>query len=229
MSEQSVTVTVDSKLAPTFVVVGAGAGLGLALVVGPVVGWLLARIDTAPAPLRLVDQLPLIWSVPLLIVAGAATGWIFFAIWNEEVGRIVIDRDALRLESREATAVFARDEVAEVFLDRDELVLVGDDTRELSRTASDSSLAHRLSEALTAFGYHWAGTADPRDSAFCDWVDRSRELEASTHDLLRARSRALADRRTGEAQTRADELAERSVVVRDRDKRQQYRLIPGSE
>lgn len=226
MSRSSVTVTVDSKFAPTFASVGAGIGLVVALLVGPVVSWLLDRIDTAPAPLRLIDQLPLVWSAPILTIVGAVVGWVFFSMWNEEVGRVVIDHQGLRLESRGSPAVFAREEIAEIFMDKDELVLVDEDSRELSRTTSDNSLAQRLSEALTTFGYPWAGAKDPRESAFCDWVDRSPRLDESTHDILRARRRALTDEKTGEAQARRDELAERGVIVRDRDQKQQYRLIP---
>lgn len=229
MSESSITVTVDSKLAPAFAAVGASIGLVVALLVGPVVSWLLDRIETAPAPLRLIDQLPLIWSAPLLTIAGAVVGWIVFSIWNEEVGRVVIDPQAVRVESGDSAAVFGREEIAEIFLDKDELVLVDDDSMELSRTASDNSLADRLSEALKGFGYTWVGAQDPREGDFCDWVDRSPDLAEPVHELLRARSRALADSRTGEAQARHDELAACGVVVRIRNKRQQYRLIPAPE
>lgn len=224
MSESSVTVSLDSRFGPPFALIGAGIGLVVALLVGPVVSWLLERIDTAPAPLRLIDQLPLIASAPLLTIAGAVAGWIFFSFWNDEVGRVVIDPQAVRVETKDTTAVFGREEIAEVFLDEDELVLVGEDSQELSRTASDSSLAHRFSEALNTFRYPWIGASDPRESDFCDWVDRSPDLSESVHQLLRARSRALADNRTGEAQARRDELAARGVVVRLRDKQQQYRL-----
>lgn len=226
MTESSVTVTVDSKLSPVFAAVGALVGLGAALLIGPVVSWLLERIETAPGLLRLIDQLPLIAAAPLLMVAGAAGGWLVFALWNEEVGRVVIDRQEVRIESKETSAVYAQDEIAEAFLDKDELVLIGDRLRELSRTTSDAGLAAKLSEAFSAFGYTWAGSQDPRDDAFQDWSDRSRDLAADTHELLRARRRALADEKSGEAEALRDDLAQRGVVVRDRDKRQQYRLIP---
>src|SRR5690625_1233074 len=225
MSESSVTVTVDSKFGPPFAVVGAGIGLVLALLVEPVVSWLLERIDTAPAPLLLTYHLPLVWSAPLLTVLGGVVGWILFSLWNDEVGRVVIDHQAMRVEGKDSTAVFPRQEIAEVFLDKDELVLVDGDSRELSRTTSDSSLAHKLSSALTTFDYPWAGARDPRESAFVDWVDRSPELEEPVHTLLRARRRALADQKSGEAESTREQLSEHGVIVRDRDKKQQYRLI----
>lgn len=225
MSESSMTVTVDSRAAPVFAAAGAGVGLLTALLVGPVVSWLLARIDTAPGPLRLIDQLPLMWSVPLLILLGAAAGWAVFAVWNDEVGRVVVDPQQLRLESKKTSAVYSRAEIAEVFLDRDELVLVGDRAQELSRTPSDSSIATKLAGAFGAFNYPWAGTRDPREEAFADWVDRSASLDETVHALLRSRRRALADQRLGEAESAREQLAAHGVVVRDRGEKQQYRLV----
>lgn len=224
-SEPSMTVTLDSRAGPAFAAVGATIGLLVALVVGPVVSWLLDRIDSAPAPLRLIDQLPLIWSIPLLILLGAAAGWAVFAVWSEEVGRVVVDRQKLRVETKQASAVYDRSEIAEIFLDKDELVLVDDHCRELSRTTSEAAIAGRLAQAFAEFDYPWAGTKDPREAAFTAWIDRSAELDDSVHALLRARRRALTDKRWGEAEAVREDLAARGVVVRDRGAKQQYRLL----
>lgn len=225
MSQPSITVTVDSKLSPVFAIVGAVIGFLASLVVGPVVSWLLERIDTAPAPLRLIDQLPLAWSVPLLTLLGALGGWIVFSLWNDEVGRVVVDQESVRLESKKSSTVFSHEEITEIFLDKDELVMVDARARELSRTASDSGLAKDLARAFNAFGYYWAGTKDPRDDVFTDWVDRNPGLDGAAHSLLRARRRALTNGKTGEAESLRDELSERGVVVRDRGEKQQYRLL----
>lgn len=225
MSESQVTVTVDSKFGPTFSLVGAAVGLGVSLLVGPVVAWLLNRIETAPAPLRLIDQLPLVWSAPLLTILGAVAGWIAFSLWNEEAGRVTIDQHRVQLETKGSTAVYRRGEIAEVFLDQDELVLVDSRLLELSRTTSDGALAEKLAQGFTTFGYPWAGTQDPHEEDFVDWVDRSPELPESSHRLLRARRRALSDNKSGEAESMRDELAQRGLVVRDRQRTQQYRLV----
>ncbi|WP_150460214.1 YqeB family protein [Nesterenkonia ebinurensis] len=228
MSEQSITVTLDSKLMPAFAVAGAVLGAATAFLVGPVVSWLLDRVDSAPGPLRLIDQLPLVWSVPLLTVFGAVGGWIVFSLWNDEVGRVVVDEEKVRIDTKTGSAEFTRDEVSQVFLDKDEMVLTDAVSRELSRTGSDSGLAGRLAEAFTAFGYPWQGAKDPRDSAFVEWVDRSGALDESVHTLLRARRRAFADGRAGEAESLREQLAAQGVVVRDRGDKQQYRRIPAA-
>jgi len=225
VSENSITVTLDKRLAPVFAAVGAVLGFALSFAVGPVVGWMLETVDGAPAPLRLLDQLPFVVLLPGLTVAGLIAGWIVFGIWGEEVGEIRVDPDELVLRSGKRRSSYRREEIAEIFLDKDELVLLDPRSRELSRTTSDSGLAAKLSEAFGRFDYPWVGTADPREELFTRWVDRSRDLQPHVHDLLRSRSRALADGRTGAAEEVRDELLRHGVVVRDRDGEQQYRTV----
>lgn len=225
-SEPSITVTVNSKFAPVFAIAGAIIGFLVSLAVGPVVSWLLGRIDTAPAPLRLIDQLPLVWSMPLLTLLGALAGWILFSVWDDEVGRVVVGPDTVRLESKKSSVVFSHDEVSEIFLDKDELVMLDLSAGELSRSASDSGLAKELKVAFSTFGYTWVGTKDPHDDAFVTWVDRNLSLDSSVHALLRSRQRALTDDKSGEAESLRDQLAQRGVVVRDRGGTQQYRILP---
>lgn len=224
MAHPSSTVKLSSALIPAFVAVGAAVGLGLALAVGPAVGWMLDRLDSAPAPLRLLDQLPLVWAIPLLTVLGAVAGWLVFSMWSEKVGRVLVDERTVRLENKKATVEFSRDEIAQIFLDKDELVLLDGASQELSRTDSESGLAESFAQAFGTFEYPWLGTTDPRETAFTDWVDRSKSLNEATHQLLRARRRALTDGKVGEAESLREQLAAQGVVVRDRGERQQYRL-----
>ncbi|GAA2039998.1 hypothetical protein GCM10009720_20600 [Yaniella flava] len=223
MSESQLTVSVDSKGAPIFTLVGAILGLVLSLVVGPVVSWLLDRFDSAPVVLRLMDLTP--WSIPVLGLLGAAAGWFVFAVWDSEVGRVVVAADRVRIISEKASAVFDHHEIAEVFMDKDELVLLDGDTRELSRSTSEASLAPKLKRAFLTYGYPWRGVTDPREAVYSEWTDRSADLCGSIHALLRKRRRALEDHRSGEAENLREALAEQGVVVRDRDSKQQLRLI----
>ncbi|GAA4517159.1 CysS/YqeB C-terminal domain-containing protein [Brevibacterium yomogidense] len=115
--------------------------------------------------------------------------------------------------------------MAEAFIDGDQLVLVDHTARELSRTTTEASLESGLRAAFESHGYDWYGRADPREAAFIPWVDRDAHCGADDHALLRARQRALTDRRTGEAATLRDELSARGIVVRDRGGAQQIRLL----
>ncbi len=137
------------------------------------------------------------------------------------------DRDPIRCGiAHEKTATrFAAEEVAEAFIDGDQLVLVDHTARELSRTTTEASLESGLRAAFESHGYDWYGRADPREAAFIPWVDRDAHCGADDHALLRARQRALTDRRTGEAATLRDELSARGIVVRDRGGAQQIRLL----
>ncbi|MGO1440287.1 MAG: YqeB family protein [Brevibacterium yomogidense] len=227
MSASSTTITLDRRLAPVFIGVGAAAGLALAFIAGPVTAWLLDRVDSAPVFLRIVDEVPLFVTLPALTVIGALAGWIVFAIWEGEVGTVILDADGVLITKEKSSARFTTDEIAEAFLDGDELVLVDDATRELSRTASDNGLEPRLRTAFGAHGVAWRGREDPRGAAFHPWIDRGAELDAEDHALLRARQRALTDKRAGEAAALRDQLRDRDIVVRDRDEAQQIRRITG--
>lgn len=225
MSASATTITLDRRLTAVFIGVGAAAGLALALIAGPVTAWLLERLDSAPVFLRIIVEFPLAVTVPVLTVIGAVAGWFVFAIWEGEVGSVTLDDDGVLIRQEKASARFTREEVAEAFLDREELVLVDADSRELSRTPSDAGLHARLRAAFEAHDIPWRGAVDPREDSFLPWVDRDRTLAAPDHDLLRARQRALTDKRAGEAAALRDQLRDRGLVVRDRDDAQQVRRI----
>jgi hypothetical protein len=205
----STTITLDRRLTTVFITVGAAAGLALALIAGPVTAWLLDRLDSAPVFLRIIVEFPLAVTLPVLTVIGAVAGWFVFAVWEGEVGSVTLDDDGVLITQEKAATRFTREEVAEAFLDREELVLVDADSRELSRTPSDAGLHARLCAAFEARDIPWRGAVDPRQD----------------HDLLRARQRALSDKRAGEAAALRDQLRDRGLVVRDRDEAQQVRRI----
>lgn len=144
------------------------------------------------------------------------------------MGRVAVEEDKVRVDTKVTSAEFSRQEIAQIFMDKDELVLTDGGSRELSRTGSDSALAARLAEAFAAFGYPWEGAEDPRETEFVEWADRSGALEEPVHALLRARRRALSDVKAGEAESLREQLAERGVVVRDRGDKQQCRLLPAA-
>lgn len=223
MSDTAVTVRVDRRFGPAFGAVGAALGLGAAFAVGPVVGWLLDTVDGAPAPLRVLDQLPFGWALVLLTVAGGVAGWAVYAVWGEDVGEVRVDAERVVVARSTTTTTFSREEVAKIFLDKDELVMLDARSHELSRTTSDSAVAGRLGAAFERFGYPWSGIGDPHE--FTPWVDRDPALDARVHDALRSRRRALADGRTGAAEEARDELRDLGVVVRDRDGRQEFRRV----
>ncbi|GAA1174157.1 YqeB family protein [Nesterenkonia xinjiangensis] len=226
MPDARVTVSLSSRLGPAFTVAGAALGGVAAMLIRPTTSWMMDRLDGSPAPLRLLDQLPLSWSVPLLAVLGAVAGFLIYAAWNHDVGTVTVDAQTVTVDQKTGAAVFRHAEISDAFLDKDDLVLLARDSRELSRTPSENGLASELKEAFGMFGLPWSGTTDPRDVEFHPWVDRSRELDAELHTMLRERRRALADGRSGEAESLRDQLTAHGVIVRDRDGAQQIRILP---
>src|SRR5699024_12354147 len=157
--------------------------------------------------------------------AGGVAGWLAFAMWSRYVGEVTVGPERVVIAGAKASVTYQREEVAAIFLDKDELVLVDEASRELSRTGADGAVAGRFAAAFERFGYPWWGTGDPHE--FTPWVDRSRDLDPRVHELLRRRRRALTDGRTGAAEEARDALLDLGLVVRDRDARQQYRRTAG--
>lgn len=225
MSENSVTVQLDQRLSHVFAGAGAVTGFAVAFAVGPVVDWLMGRFDSAPIPLRVISELPLIAAVILLTGVGLLAGWLVFSVWSDEVSSVTVSSDEVLVRQGKNSVRFSQAEVHQAFLDGEELVLVDPLTRELSRTTSDASISGKLREAFEEFGYVWAGSGDPYESEFIPWVDRNGELDETAHALLRNRRRALADEKPGAAEEAREALAEQGLIVRDRGEAQQYRRI----
>lgn len=225
MSEGSVTVRLDQRLGGYFALGGAAIGFGAGFAVDPVVSWLIERAGGAPAPLRLLSELPLVGEVALLTVLGAVAGWFVFGMWSDEVAEVTVSDAEITVKADKNSTRFERAEIDQAFLDKDDLVLADSTGRELIRCGSDAAIAGKLREALERHGYEWAGTSNPWDDEFVTWVDRGGDLSESEHGLLRSRRRALADAKPGAAEEARDELATLGLMVRDRGEEQQYRRV----
>ncbi len=129
--------------------------------------------------------------------------------------RIVVDENGSGLH-------VGREHVAAVFSDGRDLVVLDRAERELARVRATDLPSRELGTALERFGYPWRGTADPRGAEFVRWVDGAPDLDEPAHALLRARKRALADKRSGAAEEALDGLRAMGVAVRDRGGRQEY-------
>ncbi|WP_156759074.1 YqeB family protein [Microbacterium karelineae] len=223
MHDEAVTVTVPARWRGGLVAILTVVGFGSAFAVGPLVDWLIGRIDSAPGVLRLAAELPLWAAIPILTVVGAVAGFLLAEAWREDSARVRVDRETTTVTHRKTSVRLARDEVAAIYTDRGELVLTGENTEELLRVKADETMHSRLREAFTGRDWPWLGAADPHDADFAPWVDHSDDLSAREHDLMRARHRALSDGRAGAAADAGDALRELGIVVRDRSQGQQYR------
>ncbi|MGQ7788048.1 YqeB family protein [Nesterenkonia sp. K-15-9-6] len=226
--EAPVTVRLRSRLVLAFTVAGAAMGGLVAMAIGPTAAWLMTRLDSPPTLVEMMDQVRLIWSVPVLMVLGAVIGLWVSSARDRRVGRLTIDSQTVTVDRPEGPAAFQHRDITEVFLDDADLVLLGRAGHELARTPAEDGLASELKEAFTMFGLPWSGTTDPRDVEFHPWVDRSQELDAEMHAMLRDRRRALETGDAAQAEVLRDQLAAHGVMVRDRaGGQQQIRILPG--
>lgn len=219
----SVTVRIPPPWLWGLRLVGVALGIGVAFAVGPVVDWLVTLVGGAPGPLRLVARMPLALAAPVLAAVGALVGTWFGHEWQKENAVVTVGADATVVTHRGESVHIGRDQVAAVFTDGQDLVLLDRAGLPLVRAKADDVLTGQLRSAFERFGYPWRGTRDPHESEYVRWVDRSPDLDEQAHDLLRARHRALADKRPGEAAQALDALRARGLVVRDRAGTQQYR------
>lgn len=203
----------------------AAAGAIVGLIAQPLVRWLVETIDSAPGPLRLAGILPPPWAVLVLTVVGFAAGCLLAHQARAGTLRLSVDGEGVTLAQSGDERYIERPKVAEVYLDGKELVLLDRSGRQLARNKATDLPVGAVEHAFTAFGYPWAGFADPHEDEYKRWIDGHPELDPKTHDLLRARSRALADTRPGTAADLADDLQAAGIVVRDRADAQEWRRL----
>jgi hypothetical protein len=161
--------------------------------------------------------------VPALTVVGALAGVYVAVLARRQSPILSVNGAHVAIEEGASVRQLAREQIAAVFTDGRDLVVLDHMEGELARIRAADLPAGRLGGAFQRFGYPWHGTTDPREAEFVRWVDGSPDLDAKTHALLRTRMRALADKRVGAAEDALDELRARGVAVRDRGGAQQYR------
>jgi hypothetical protein len=198
--------------------VGAALGWGLRALVDWLLGlpWIPFR-----GPLALVASIPDTISLPVLIGLGVVAGVIFgFVALHDELF-LTVDDHQVRLKHGDADRRLPRTAVHAVFLDRKDLVLLGDDGNELDREKIDRPAA-KLAEAFTRHGYPWRD-ADPRAGDFRLWTATAQGLPAGAGALLNLRARALKGDKSADAQELRAELINLGVVVRDEGGQQYWR------
>lgn len=225
MSESS---TLRMPAAVSAVLISGGGVIGACLGFGvkPLVRWILDLMGSAPGPLRLAAAMPTAWAVPVLAVLGVVGGVVLAATARRGALELHVTAEGVTLTQRGIADYVPRESVTAVFLDRGDLVLVNAETRVLARRKATDLRKSRVREAFEDFGYPWSGTSDPHEQEYSPWVDGAPGLDERAHGLLRTRARALADERRGAVADATDELQAIGVVPRDRDGRQQYRVLP---
>lgn len=200
--------------------VGAALGWGLVLIAEWITGlsWfpfqgLFELLTDLPRAVQLIGGLAL----------GFAAGLVLGLWVVSELLTVTVGRESLRFKRGDDEQEVARGDVASVFLDGKRLVVLGHRRQELAQVEFDLD-REQLVAALRRHGYAWQEGGDPYGGEFKRWVPGADGLPRGADALLKARERALEKSNEGDLRELREELAGLDVVVRDRDKKQYWRL-----
>lgn len=199
-------------------------GFGLGFAAPPVARWAVNTLPTVPGPLEILAELTTPWSVLILTVLGVAAGIALGLITLGESLTVTVDSDCVLLNQDDYELYVPRAKVHAVFRDGKDLVLIDSTERELARRGANDLNARAVAHAFTAHGYPWTDT-NPFEGAFTCWIDGHPDLSEQTHELIRQRRSALSDKESDTAAVIHSRLQAQGVIVRDRNKRQEYRCV----
>ncbi|MFI7606731.1 hypothetical protein ACIBTV_16540 [Micromonospora sp. NPDC049366] len=202
-----------------FPLLGAGAGALL----GRTASW-VADLPWAPMQglfeaLSRLPQPELTIGAALLGVLG---GGLLASAGTAQRLIVRVDRERVGLRRDGRQREVPRRDVRVVLVDGRDLVLLDADGGELVRERSDLS-QDRLRAAFRSHGWPWA-EEDPHRAAYRLWVPGLPGLPVGADALLRARQDAVSHDRRDDARELRRELGRIGVVVRDEERRQQWRL-----
>ncbi|GAA1683578.1 hypothetical protein GCM10009830_33530 [Glycomyces endophyticus] len=200
--------------------VGAGLGWGLVLIAEWITG--LAWFPFQGL-FELVADLPR----TVQIVGGTALGLVaglVLALWVvSEMLAVTVGRDAVGLKRGDLDETVPRADIAAVFVEDKRLVVLGHRRQELAQVPFDLD-REALAAALRRHGYGPMPDGDPYRGELKRWVPGADGLPPGADALLKARERALEKSNEGDLRELREELAAIDVVVRDRGKKQYWRL-----
>ena len=219
------TVRMPRTVLVGLVILCGAIGVAAGFAIPPLTAWATSFLPGLPGPLELAASLPTVWLVPIMTVLGLAIGvWLATQADNDALS-VRVDADSLLLTAKKRERYVARDDIAAVFTDPKDLVLVGHDDRELYRySVADISTSH-LEHALRGHDYPWRGTTDPHEAQFRRWIDGHPDLDPDVNKLLRNRGDLVGGDEVAALEEATAQLQDLGVVVRDRDKQQQYRKL----
>ncbi|MEV5975999.1 hypothetical protein [Streptomyces sp. NPDC052114] len=173
-----------------------------------------------------VGRLDAPWQTALVMAAGLVAGLVLAFVALAEPMTVKLTDERVVVEQDDRTRSFERADVAAVFLDGRQLVLLGADSGELARGRHEARPAE-LAEAFRAHGYPWRA-ADPHAALFRRWIPGTPDLPAEAHALLAARKAALKRDAARDARDLVETVRGLGYVVRDERSEQYWRPLTGA-
>jgi hypothetical protein len=172
---------------------------------------------------RLVGAVDRPWEIAvnaaIWLVVGVAAA---YSAMGETV-RLTVTDDDLGVRGRDRAQTIRRDEVADVFLDRKDLVVLDRRSRPLLRDQNPAP-PQRTAEAFRAHGYPWRDT-DPFAGLYRRWERDTPDLPAPVNAVLAARETALRKKARAEARGLSEALHKLGYATRDEGSRQFWRPL----
>ena len=201
-------------------------------VLGAGTGWLLTRLPGwvsglpwAPFQEPLTRLAPLVGpaATVVLLGLGAVAGCLCALMAYDEVTTVRVDPGGVTVTRADRTTAAGREDVAAVFCDGRDLVLLRPDGGEAARERTWHRPV-RLRRAFSAEGWPWRD-GDPYAAEYSRWVEGLPDVGAREEALLRARHAALRSGDAADAGALREELGRLGVVVRDEGRRQYWRRV----
>jgi hypothetical protein len=173
--------------------------------------------------LTLVDSIPEPWATLGALGIGLVGGLVLSLMWHSEWLAVTVSPERVTVEGDEYAAEFDRSDIAAVFVDRSNLVLLGHDSGELVRRPSELDVA-ALKASFTRHDYPWRD-GDPYAGEYRRWVPDLEGLPPGANALLAQRAKRLSALDDADARELRAELVKLGVVVRDEKRKQYWRLV----
>lgn len=171
--------------------------------------------------LETVDSIPAPWDTIGSLGIGLVGGLVLAGIGEHESLTATVGDDEVTLSGMDRVSTFGRADVAAVFFDRKQLVLLGHDTGELDRRPCDLG-RDQVADAFREHGYPWTD-GDPHADEYRRWVPDMPGPPEGANALLTARGKK--DPTSADARELRGELARLGVVVRDEKRKQYWRVL----
>jgi hypothetical protein len=162
------------------------------------------------------------WIVYATALVGLLAGiWLTSYIFRESLVISMTDEE-VHLKIKDSVQTISRSEISAVFVDGKTLVILGINSKELSRETFDPKL-EEIEYAFRNHGYPWFPNGDPFEADYRLWVPDTPELSPGLHALLKAREKALKNEDMEDAKELHREASKFGITIRDKGKRQYWR------
>ncbi|GGG16922.1 hypothetical protein GCM10007304_33860 [Rhodococcoides trifolii] len=225
-SKENATVLGLSRTDRVAVVVGfalLAAAVGAAV---PFVGhWVLTLQWTPPfyGPLELIDSWTRWVAVSVLAGVGLLAGGAFgvYALLEQVV--VTMSDSMIRFEDDNRETSVPHEEVSAIFLDGKQLVVLGQDSTQVIRTAVEAK-TDEIRDGARRHHYPWFDS-DPHAELFRRWAPGTPDLPPAANALLKVRADALEKKSRADIEEFRVEVEKLGFVVREVKKAQYWRPL----